>query len=409
MGRHSRSGRRRSLAPWLIITTAVVVVAAVITAVFLVASNRRPALAYCTGTVVLHVVAAPAAGPAVIAAAAAYDATRPVARSTCVETTVAVTAGAATAQGLIDGWRNRRAPAPALWVADSPADVDAVQSAAPEVVAGRSTKPVASTPVVLAARTADAADLAGLTWVLQRPASWPAGRLFAVAFPDPATNPASVGGLQAVFAAARPAGAGAGSALTRPEVDRLAGSVPLPVPAAGTGRADSPATTAAALATLAGGAGGFAAVPATEAAIAELDQGGSPAVTAVYPGGPTVVVQLLLTPVAGSWVDPTATSAAAGFSAYLAGPAGRQILADHGLRVPDTAPVRTPAGVDPDHPIDALTDAAPPVRSALADAYAHRFPTATAAGSGSVSSGSLSSGAGSTSTGSTGTGSTSAG
>lgn len=386
MGRHSRSGYRRSLAPWVIITAAVVAAVVAVTTVFLVAANRRPAVAYCTGTVVLHVAASPAAGPAVSAAAAAYDATRPVARSTCVATTVRVDDGAATTRALIGGWRNRPTPGPALWVADSPADVATVADAVPALLAGRSPKPLATTPVVLAVRTSDAAALAGLDWRLADPASRPAGGTFTVAFPDPGDNPTSVRGLEAVLAAARPAAADPLAAVTTAQVAQLTGSVRLPPtigdpaadPAGGGVRdGEPPTSTAAALTALRNGSAGFTAVPATEAAVADLDQGSSPAVTAIYPEGPTVLMQLLVTPLGGAWVDQTATAAAAGFSAYLADPAGRQILADHGLRVPGTTPARAPAGIEPSRPVTGLADAGPDVRAALAQAYAQRFPTAS--------------------------------
>lgn len=394
MGRHSRPGRRRSLAPWVIITAAVVAMVAAVTTVFLVAVNRRPAVAYCTGTVVLHVAASPAAGPAVSAAATAYDATRPVARSTCVATTVRVDDGAATVKALIGGWRNRPTPGPALWVADSPADVAAVQTAVPALVAGRSRKPVATSPVVLAARTADATALAGLGWSFEDPPGRPGGRTFSVAFPDPAANPTSVRGLEAVLAAARPAAADPLAAVTGAQVTQLAGSVRLPPvtadPTAGTAPADTtsadttsagtaPAGTAAALTALRDGSAGFTAVPVTEAAVAQLDQGGAAAVTAVYPDGPTVIMQLLPTPLAGAWVDQTATAAAAGFTSYLAGPAGRQILADAGLRVPGTAPAQAPSGIEASRPVTGLADAGPDVRTALARAYAQRFPAPSTA------------------------------
>ncbi len=399
MGRHSRPGRRRSLAPWVIITAAVVAMVAAVTTVFLVAVNRRPAVAYCTGTVVLHVAASPAAGPAVSVAATAYDATRPVARSTCVATTVRVDDGAATVKALIGGWRNRPTPGPALWVADSPADVAAVQTAVPALVAGRSRKPVATSPVVLAARTADAAALAGLGWSFEDPPGRPGGRTFSVAFPDPAANPTSVRGLEAVLAAARPAAADPLAAVTGALVTQLAGSVRLPPatadPTAGTTPAGTtpagttpagtrpagnppagtaPADTAAALTALRDGSAGFTAVPVTEAAVAQLDQGSAAAVTAVYPDGPTVIMQLLPTPLSGAWVDQTATAAAAGFTSYLAGPAGRQILADAGLRVPGTAPAQAPSGIEASRPVTGLADAGPDVRTALARAYAQRFP-----------------------------------
>ena len=91
--RHGSGSGGARIAPWIIVTiVGAVVVAAAITAYVLITRDNKDT-ATCSGQVVLQVVAAPGAGPAIQAAGAAFDATAPVARSACVTTDVTTATG----------------------------------------------------------------------------------------------------------------------------------------------------------------------------------------------------------------------------------------------------------------------------------------------------------------------------
>ena len=210
--RHSSDdGGRRGVAPWIIITAVVVlVIAAGTTAYLLIVGGDDAESASCNSQVVLPVVSAPGAAAAITDAAAAFDATNPVARSACVSTTVTSLPNSETIAGLAAGWQGNTAAAPGMWVADSAASLTALEATNSALTAGRDTNPMATSPVVLAVRTDDAAAVtaAGLSWQTLPAAAGPngtvvlpSGQHLVVALPDPTTNRATSYALQSVVAA----------------------------------------------------------------------------------------------------------------------------------------------------------------------------------------------------------------
>ena len=362
--RHGSGTGGRRIAPWIIVTavTVVVVVALVIGFVLITRDDRSEAT--CTNQVVLQVVVSPAAAPSVEAAAAAFDATAPVARSACVTTDVTTVAGPDAAAALAQGWVGQPSQAPALWFPDSAADLASLESTDSAMTAGRNVAPMATSPVVLAMSAANAAAVsaAGLQWKDLPAAAGAAGSLtlpdggrLVLALPDPTTNRATSDALQSVVAG-----------LTGTSVDPAAvtaNAAALAALAAG-GPATPPSTTSDALDDLIAGGAGFAAVPVIASDFAQV-QGQTQGLATVSPGGTTAGDQVFAVPITASWVDPTANAAASAFLAYLRGPAGIQAFTDHGLQVGTPGPVQLP-------------DAGAAVATALAGAIGGTGTTETA-------------------------------
>ena len=88
MGRHASADGRRRIAAWPIVLAVVVLllVGLTITYVLIVSPDRKTAA--CTGNTVLPVTASPGAGRSISDAATAFNATNPIARSTCVSVSV---------------------------------------------------------------------------------------------------------------------------------------------------------------------------------------------------------------------------------------------------------------------------------------------------------------------------------
>lgn len=330
--RHGSGSGGARIAPWIIVAiVSVVVIAGAATAYVLVTRDSKSA-ATCTGQVVLEVVAAPGAAPAIEAAGAAFDATNPVARSACVTTDVTAAPGPQTATDLADGWIGQPSQGPAVWFPDSAADLATLETQDSAMTAGRNPSPMAGSPVVLAVRSADAAALtaANLQWKDLPTAAGSGGSVtladggkLILALPDPATNRATSYALQSVLA-------GTTSATLDPSV--VAANAPALAALAAGGPAVPPATTLDALADLQAGNAGFAAVPIVASEFAQLaDQ--NPGLTTVTLGGATAGDQIFGVPITASWVDPTMDDAASAFLAYLRGPAGSTAFTDLGLQV----------------------------------------------------------------------------
>ena len=143
------------------------------------------------------------------------------------------------------------------------------------------------------------------------------------------------------------------------------------------GPADQPATTSDALTELAGGQGGFTAVPVVESDLIAFNAaaGAGARLTAVYPDGATAGDQVFAVPLTAGWIDPTLTDAASVFLAYLRGPGGDQAFATSGLRVgrPGAPSAGAPSaaatpGVDPSRSVRTLPDGGSGVAAALAAA-----------------------------------------
>jgi hypothetical protein len=122
---------------------------------------------------------------------------------------------------------------------------------------------------------------------------------------------------------------------------------------------------------LAGGQGGFTAVPVVESELAAFTAANPGTnLVAVHPAGPTAGDELYGVPLTAQWVTPTLREAAAGFLAYLRSPAGQQFLVDSDLRLTGSAPatVTTPAGAPDATEVQPLRDGGPTVATALAQA-----------------------------------------
>ena len=388
--RHGSGTGGRRIAPWIIVTTIAAVVFVGIVAAFVLITQDDEDKAACSSNVVLQVVAAPAAAPSVEAAAAAFDATAPVARSACVTTDVTTVPGSDTAAALAAGWVGEPSQPPAIWFPDSAADLATLESTNSAMTAGRNPAPMATSPVVLAMSSADAAAVsaAGLQWRDLPTAAGPTGSVtlpdgsrLIVALPDPTTNRATSDALQSVVAGLTGAPADPASV--------AANAAPLAAVAAG-GPAIAPTTTFDALDDLTAGGAGFAAVPVVAADFAQV-QGQHQGLATVTLGGATAGDQIFGVPLTASWVDPTMNAAASAFLAYLRGSAGLQAFTDHGLQV-------GASGVQ-------LADAGPAVASALAAAIGSpSAATATATGSATTTTASTTTTTGSATTTATTTG-----
>lgn len=360
--RHGSGTGGRRVAPWIVVTVvATVVIVGLVTAFVLITRDDENE-ATCSGQVVLQVVTSPGAAASIEAAAAAFDATRPVARSACVTTDVTTVPGPDAATALAGGWVAQPSQAPALWFPDSVADLTTLESTNSAMTAGRNPAPMAVSPVVLAMSSANAsgAGATNLQWRDLPTAAGPTGSVtlpdgsrLILALPDPTTNRATSYALQSVVAG-----------LTGSTVDPAAvaaSSGPLAAVAAG-GPAVGPTTTSDALDDLTSGGAGFTAVPIVAADFTQL-QGRHQGLATVTIGGTTGGDQVFGVPITASWVDPTMDDAASAFLAYLRGSAGSQSFTDHGLQVGATGPVQLP-------------DAGAAVASALAEAIGGAAPTA---------------------------------
>lgn len=345
--RHSsEGGGRRGVAPWIIVTAVAVIVFALGTTAYLliVGGKDDASTASCGSQVVLPVVTDPGAAKAISAAAAAFDATKPVARSACVSTTVSTLPGSQTAAALITNWSPTNSPngavaAPAMWVADSAAELTALEATDSALTAGRDTKPMATSRVVLAVRADDAAAVAaaGLTWLTLPGATGPngsvvlpSGQHLMVALPDPTTNRGTSYALQSVVAA-RPGGTvdTAGVAAAAADLKAFAGTAQ---PDTGSSAPTQPATTEEALTQLGAGTGTFNAVPVVESDLVAFSAT-TPGLTGISPAGAAVGDTVYAVPLTAGWINPTMEDAAALFLAYLRGPGGDQAFIDTGFVV----------------------------------------------------------------------------
>lgn len=321
MGRHATgSRRRRRPAAWLVVVTVTAVVVAALTVGYFVIINRHDDPLACTGSAVLPVVAAPGAAAAVNDVAAAFNSTGPIARSTCVSVSVSAMSGASTVAALAAGWRGRPTPAPGLWVVDSAADVAALDADNAAMTAGNTNTDLATSPVVLAVRSAPGAAVG--SW--QNVADGAPG--LKIAMPDPGANRASRYALESILASSTPGGAGApiaagAVAAAAPTLLRLARSVPT-----------APTTTAAALTGLSAGTSSYSAVPVVESELADFNAANPPGLTAVYPTGGTAGDAILAIPLTAPWINSAISDAAAKFDAFLSDSKGLAILAKASLR-----------------------------------------------------------------------------
>ena len=356
MGRHASAERRRSVAAWPIVVGVVVLLLVVATVgYFQLTRGDRQDVAGCSGTTVLPVVVAPGVAPAVAQAAQAFNATKPEARSTCVSVSVTTVAGPAAVSALAGGWRGQATPAPALWIADSAADVAALDAADPAMTAGHPAQALATSPVVLAVRRAPQG--APVSWE-----SLAAGSAPVLGISDPAANRASSAALQSLVrgASGTPNAGGAidAAAVTTagPALARLAAD-----------SSSTPTTTAQALSALAVGQSRYTAVPVLESDLASFNLANGNSLSAVYPAGPTAAAEMMQVPLTAAWVSNAMSDAAAAFDGYLSDAAGTTILTAAHLRT--AAPPAAANGVNLRQPVAPLSNASTAVGAALTDAW----------------------------------------
>jgi Bacterial extracellular solute-binding protein len=338
MSRHADDSRKRGVAGWLIASgIGGVVLAIAIGSYFIWLRSDAGSGAVdtsCTGSSQVQVVAG-AGAPAIRLVAEAYNRTRPASRGTCTTVQVSAVTSTMSADALLASWSTEGTPKPAVWVADSAADVAALQAASPELVAGHSDTPVAVSPVVLAAAVDDATQFpASFQWPelarAVRPNSGfvlPGGRQLSVTFGDPRTELASALALQSMIGAART------TPLTVDDVAAVRAELRSLSAIAGTS-----APTGEVLDAVAGAQAEYTVVPALEATVALFNRFAEGAkLQAVYLAGPTAIATLLPIAVSADWVEAPQADGASAFIAYLKSDAGKQALVGAGWRVPDLA------------------------------------------------------------------------
>ena len=380
--RHASDGARRGVAPWIVVTivTALVVVAAVVGYLLIVRGGDEEAAA-CSSDVILPVVASPGSAAAITAAAGAFDATKPVARSACVTTAVTIFPGPDAQKALAAGWTAQSSPAPAVWVPDSEADLLALEATDSAITAGRDPTPLAASPVVLAVRDVNHAAMsaAGLSWKSLPDATGPSGIMvlpsgghLVMALPGPTNNRATSYALQSVVAATSGAPVTAAKVTAAaPELAAVAAGGPVP----------QPALTQDALNALVTGKGGFTAVPVLQSDLTTFTAA-TPGLTGVSPSGATAGDAVYAASLTAPWVTPTLDDAAALFVSFLHGQGGSAAFTANGMKLSGTAsssavspaplpavsPSSSSAGSSEATTESSLTDAGPAVDTALGQA-----------------------------------------
>lgn len=349
MGRHATTERRRGVAAWPIVAgvAALVVVAVVVTSVVLL--NRDDEVAACESTEVVQVLTAPDTLAPVTAAAEAWNATGPVIRATCLSAQVTAAENAVVASALLDSggtsWSAGDLPAPAVWVVDEETDLREVDEGQSALTAGRSTTPLATSPVVLA-----------MAQVPSEVPSWSelaAGRWADLVLPGPDSR-STVEAAESIIAAA----VGTTQALTTEQVDSEAALL------AGLGSRVSAEPLADLLAEVT--------TSGTTVAVQEsqLLAAGTDGPVGVLPEGATAAAEVYAVSLVVPWTSAAQQDAAAQFDSYLAGD-GLAEFAAAGYRVQgDTA---RPTSGAPDTELTLLPGGDPAVRSAILDGLAAGF------------------------------------
>lgn len=365
MGRHIAVGRRRGVAGWPLAVLGLVVLLVAGTVVYfaLLRKGNAATATNCTGTVSLPVLASSGASPAARALSDAFNATSPQARSTCLTTSVTTLSAGDAGTALAAGWAGRSDPAPGVWITDDGSALAAVDRSDSELTAGRDADPIASSPVVLAMREADAARHPAPAWSKMADALTNGAGLQLV-LPDPLSNRATAYALSSMMATSdsAPTVAAAKKAVAR--LKALSGF-----------RSDAP-TTGDALDQVAG-SDAMNAVPVTEADLAVYNNNSSAEqLTAVYPAGPTAGDDVFAVALSGGWMTPTLIDAATRFHAFARSADGQKILVAAHLRVPGMA---TPAaaGIHPETNVSRLPPAEPGVAATLATGIGFTDGTAT--------------------------------
>lgn len=362
MGRHVATGRRRGIAGWPVIVLAVVVllVAGSIVYFAVLRADQNTDAGECSGIADISVLASSGSSPAARALSDAFNATAPAARSTCLTSSVVTLDGADAARALMSGWAGRPDPAPGVWLTDDPSTLAAVEADDPDLTAGRDSDPVATSPVVLAARSADIGAIgADLRWSGLPGALGPDGTIrsadgtpMPVQLPDPQSNRASVYALSSVMA----------SGSTGPTVAQARAGKATALSLTSSTDSDSPVSTLDALDALASGRTAGV-VPVTEADLASFNASAPDPLQAVYPTGPTAGDEVFVVSLATDGLDPTQRDAATRFHSFARSAAGQMVIAATHLRV-EGVPASASAGISPTSDVTPLAAAAPGVAAA---------------------------------------------
>jgi len=361
MGRHLAVDRRRGVAGWPLVALGVVVLLVAGAVVYFALLRRGDAVdrAGCADTVTLPVLASTGSSVAAKVLSDSFNATAPVARSSCLTATVTALPSPDAVTALAAGWAGRHQPPPGVWITDDGAALAALDRSASDLTAGRDADPLASSPVVLAVRAADAAVGGQLSWTAL-PSQLGArgsvksadGSPIPLAIPDPRTNRASGYALNSIVATGDAAPTVAAVRAAAGRLRQL-----------GSARSGAKTTTDALQQLAAGSVSG--AVPVTEAELAAFNAGNGTRLTAVYPAGATAGDQMFVVGITATWVTPTLQDAATRFHAYARSEAGKKVLAGVHLRVPGATTPAAP-GINPDAAVRPLPPAEPGVTAALA-------------------------------------------
>ena len=361
MGRHLAVDRRRGIAGWPLVALGVVVLLVVGAVVYFALLRRGDAgnRAGCADTVTLPALASTGSSAAAKVLSDSFNATAPVARSSCLTTTVTTLPSPDAVTALAAGWAGRHQPPPGVWITDDGAALAALDRSASDLTAGRDADPLASSPVVLAVRAADAAVGGQLSWTalpsqlgVRGSVKSADGSPIPLAIPDPRTNRASGYALNSIVATGDAAPTVAAVRASAGRLRQL-----------GSARSGAKTTTDALQQLAAGSVSG--AVPVTEAELAAFNAGNGTRLTAVYPAGATAGDQMFVVGITATWVTPTLQDAATRFHAYARSEAGKKVLAGVHLRVQGATTPAAP-GINPDAAVRPLPPAEPGVTAALA-------------------------------------------
>lgn len=377
MGRHRGSGGTRGISTGPLVVALTVALLVLATFAWLrlrdtVNDQAAEAAGTCVeGNATLHITADPLIAPTLTALADTWSTDTPrVIRDHCITTEVTASDTAATAGALAAGtWNTDLGPEPALWV---PFDTTAADRATTATSSQR--RSLATSPVVLAAPTDLAATLslsdtgwadlpalqstpAGLEDIGQQP--WGTLRL---ALPTGPHTDATTAALTAVATAV--AGADTGPA-TPDQVDNPAVVTAVTDLALGANALDITAgpTTTDALDSLIGHTDPGAPIHAVPVTDKQLRDTAPDNLTAFRPAGAEPVADFPAVLLDTTWVDDTATRAAAEFVDFIRRPEQATAFTAAGFRIPDDTPTGS---------ILAPTD--PAVADTLRDIRLHPLP-----------------------------------
>ncbi|MDQ6656812.1 MAG: hypothetical protein M3Z00_01010, partial [Actinomycetota bacterium] len=359
MGRHIAADRRRGVAGWPLLVLAVVVLLVVGTIVyFAVLRKNNEATTSCSGSVTLPVLASAGSSHAARTLSEAFNATSPSAHSSCITTAVVTLSSAEAVKAMAASWAGQSGPAPGVWITDDGGALTTVEKKSPSLTAGRDPAPIATSPVVLAMKAADAAHAQTVNWATLAGANSPK-----LVLPDPLTSRASVYAIESMKATSNSAPSVAAIRAAAPELKTLTGSL------------SGAPTTVDALDQVAGSSQPEA-VPVTEADLASYNASASMPLTAVYPSGAASGDDVFVVALSGSWMTPTLVDASTRFHAFARSARGHAVLAAAHLRVPGTV---TPAasGIRPDIHVTQLPAAAAGVTAAIVAAIGETGAPAT--------------------------------